>query len=125
MDNEAVLDRETGLVWERSPGTSIVGWADASFYCYGRSTGGRKGWRLPAVEELSSLVAPGATGPALPAGHPFAGVQSDVYWSSTTIAGIAGSAYGVFLNDGTLFDQTKGTLSLAWCVRGGRGHDGK
>src|SRR5205823_5493795 len=46
----AVLDRETGLVWEQSPSTfpdgmgrpSGVAWGAAQFYCNNLSTGGRK-----------------------------------------------------------------------------------
>ena len=124
MGDEAVLDRETGLVWERRPGTATVGWTNASFLCYDRTVGPRKGWRLPTVEELMSLVAPGAVDPSLPAGHPFRDVLPEVYWSATTIAGIAGSAYGVSLHDGTLFDESKSTLFYIWCVRGGKGIDG-
>jgi hypothetical protein len=125
LGGEAVLDRETGLVWERDPDTVQVGWADASYYCYQRTIGARNGWRLPAVEEIMSLVDPSASqAPVLPAGHPFDGLLPEVYWSSTTIAGFAASGWGVSLNDGTLFDQTKSSPAHVWCVRGGIGHDG-
>src|SRR5512140_126433 len=47
LNNAAVLDRETGLVWERSPSAARVPvWADAVNDCYARIIGGRKGWRL-------------------------------------------------------------------------------
>src|SRR5438309_3777890 len=65
--DQAVLDRETGLVWERSPPTTTHTWSLARGECTsGRSTGGRKGWRLPSVNELSSLIDPAASDPALP-----------------------------------------------------------
>lgn len=125
MGGAAVLDRETGLVWERDPDTVQVGWADASYYCYQRTIGARNGWRLPAVEEVMSLVDPSASqAPVLPAGHPFNGLLPEVYWSSSTIAGFAASGWGVSLNDGNLFDQPKSVLAHVWCVRGGIGHDG-
>jgi hypothetical protein len=55
-DDEAVLDKETGLVWERSPSTAAVGnWFGASNTCLGKTVGGRWGWRLPAFEELARL----------------------------------------------------------------------
>ncbi|HZE89151.1 MAG TPA: DUF1566 domain-containing protein [Verrucomicrobiae bacterium] len=124
LDGTAVLDRETGLVWELAPDTAPISWVAAPFVCLGKTVGGRKGWRLPAVEELMSLIEPAAAIPSLPPGHPFTGIQPDVYWTATSVAGVAGEAYGVSLADGSLFDQPKSTLSRFWCVRGGFGHDG-
>src|SRR5207247_208787 len=52
----AVLDRETGLVWEQSPQTTNHTWLDARFQCANKNIGGRKGWRLASFVELTSLV---------------------------------------------------------------------
>ena len=87
MNKEAVLDMETGLVWEQSPSTTTSNWYVAKSHCRGITTGNRKGWRVPTVEELSSLVDPSQENPALPIGHPFSNIQTgdtDVYWSSST-----------------------------------------
>src|SRR5437762_1672397 len=82
MNSEAVLDRESGLVWEQSPSTSSS-WLIASRHCVDLSAGGRRGWRLPTIQELLSLVDPSVAlpGPNLPSGHPFNNVQSSAYWS--------------------------------------------
>src|SRR5687768_11610081 len=45
----AVLDRETGLVWEKAPSTTPVDWISARFQCSASTVGGRKGWRLPSI----------------------------------------------------------------------------
>ena len=55
-NSDAVLDRETGLVWEKSPDSAVSAWPDAMRRCNGISTGNRKGWRLPTVQDLASLV---------------------------------------------------------------------
>ena len=86
MNSEAVLDRETGLVWELSPGTGLRTWNDALNYCTRKTVGNRNGWRLPIIQELASLRDPTVPfpGPALPAGHPFIDVQSFEYRSAST-----------------------------------------
>jgi len=70
-DDDVVLDKETGLVWERSPATDRKSLGGAIVYSTTRVVSHRKGWRLPAIEELLSLVDPGASNPTLPPGHPF------------------------------------------------------
>ena len=65
-------------------GTSEVTWGDAISHCYRLEVGGRRGWRLPTIEELASLVDTSQPAPTLPAGNPFSNVQSFVYWSATT-----------------------------------------
>src|SRR5947208_15479011 len=43
MGNAAVRDNETGLVWERSPETTLNTWSVARFTCAKKAVGGRKG----------------------------------------------------------------------------------
>jgi hypothetical protein len=74
--SEAVLDRETGPVWQRSPSGFSANWFDALEFCnFFTFTGNRGGWRLPSIQELQSLIDPTQRNPALPAGNPFQGVQ--------------------------------------------------
>jgi hypothetical protein len=133
-NSDAVLDRETGLVWEKSPRTSTFTWLFAESLCDNLSKGNRKGWRLPTIQELASLIDPSvpAPGPALPAGHPFINVQSSFYWSATTrataidaVGTTAGSAlaWEVYFGDGTVTSDGKANDAFMWCVRGGHGVD--
>jgi len=43
FNNEAVLDQETGLVWERQPSNQNVAWSNARLACAQKSVGGRGG----------------------------------------------------------------------------------
>jgi hypothetical protein len=119
----AVLDRETGLVWEKSPSTGTFAWEEAQYQCNNLTVGNRKGWRLPTIQELASLVDPTQSNPALPAGHPFSNVQSSYYWSATTFAFDASSAWAVRFNDGGVGPGGKSGGYFVWCVRGGQGVD--
>ena len=116
----AVRDDETGLVWEKTLETTELSWADARAACADKDVGGRKGWRLPSISELASLVDPSMrTGSTLPLGHPFTNIQLDVYWSATTIAGNPNSAWVVFFDTGKVLYAFKTITFHAWCVRGG------
>ena len=122
FNREAVLDKETGLVWEKSPETAITPWSGAIFSCIDKTVGGRKGWRLPSVHELQSLIDPSvaAPGPTLPLIHPFLNVQSSYYWSASTRADFPTGAWTVFFGSGLVGSSDKLTdYNRAWCVRGG------
>lgn len=96
MNDEAVLDRETGLVWERNTSDTTQDWVYAQMVCRWATIGGRNGWRLPTIDELSTLYVGNTSG--LPNGHPFTNAKSSLYWSTTTSVGY---------NDNT---------DYAWCV---------
>ncbi len=124
MGGAAVLDHETGLVWEQKP-IGLDNWRSAQIQCNTLSTGSRLGWRLPTIQELASLVDPTvpAPGPALPAGHPFNNVQPAGYWSTTTSAENTTVAWGLLLYNGIVVVSDKSSSNNIWCVRGGQGVD--
>ena len=123
LGGEAVLDKETGLVWERSPDYSTRNWANAITYCYRREVANRKGWRLPTIEELTSLVDNDNSNPTLPTDHPFQGASLGSCWSATTSAYGPTNAWSVYLVNGLLYNSDKINEYYVWCVRGGVGHD--
>jgi len=134
FNSEAVLDRETGLVWERTPrtGTIVAGQPPGTFAdyaavdCLTRKIGGRFGWRLPSMQEFYSLVDDTQTPLALPAGHPFVGITGGVFnsfWSATTSR--LGDGTDILVMDFTApngFELSPPTATeRVWCVRGGSG----
>jgi hypothetical protein len=124
MNSEAVLDRETGVVWEQSPSTTAIFGSLAPVQCTLRTTGGRKGWRLPSVHELASLIDPNNPGgnPDLPAGHPFSNVQAGNYWSATRDPDFA-LIWAVSFSNGSALKFNLTTTIPVWCVRGGMNAD--
>src|SRR5882762_2110717 len=63
FNNDAVLDKETGLVWEKSPQTTSARWSVARRTCIEKNVGGQKAWRLPSLQELTTLVDPSIAPP--------------------------------------------------------------
>lgn len=135
LDDEAVLDKETGLVWARSADAGLSKtWEEAMKYCQNHLIANRKGWRLPSVEELASLLdcTQFPPGPALPDGYElfFTNVQLDHYWSSTTCmvdsttpgAWSVGmpDCYVVCLDPDDPEVDPPGYLHHVWPVRGGQ-----
>ena len=125
LDDAAVLDKETGLVWERevssgTPPPTFI-WYDAVVYCTSLTKGGRSGWHLPAIEQLASLLDRSVLdSPKLPEGHPFIGVRSG-YWSSTSFANDVSRAWLVGFNMGVIHNTNYKTEDkYVWCVRGGQ-----
>ena len=122
-----VTDNLTGLIWMRNanafgPRTWEQALSDANGLKsgdHGVNDGSKAGdWRLPNRKELESLLDCGSNAPALPALHPFTGVQSSPYWSSTTVVNST-SAWNVNFNLGGVYISDKSTTFLVWCVRGG------
>jgi Protein of unknown function (DUF1566) len=113
----AVLDQETGLVWEREPAATMHSWSGAIEACTTRLIGARNGWRLPTVSELRSLVPIEAA--ALPDGHPFL-APNGVYWTSTLYPGDTELAFTGDLASptGPVFNASTNSTLGAWCVRG-------
>ena len=132
FSSQAVLDRNTGLVWEKTarPPASR---GNAVFACWDATTGGQMGWRLPKVEELTSLADPSnySTSP-LPAGHPFVNVEGNAFWVIdhqplafadqgtdvffAAVNSVLGFPAGVFVNPSAFV-----SLESVLCVRGGAG----
>jgi hypothetical protein len=136
--NGTVTDNLTGLIWMKNAsnigadGFGVKTWADAVSAAnglhtgqYGLTDGSQVGdWRLPNARELHSLIDYGRYDPALPEGHPFTGMDTSVfYWSSTSHQeSTYNAAYYMDLADGDLigWDGLKSNSYYVWCVRGGK-----
>ncbi len=133
--NNTVTDNLTGLVWLKDANCAgaLMTWSDALTWVAtlkGDNTmcintklndGSLAGqWRLPTIKELSSLVNAEVRNPALPAGHPFFGVQNNLYWSSTTYVPDPNYAWRVDLGTSSVFTRGKPQPIYVWPVRGGQ-----
>ena len=126
MDSQAVLDKETGLVWERVLDQAASTYDTAAELCLRRAVGGRYGWRLPTAPELLSLYDPsGTSNRRLPDGHPFSHLLSGSVQSATnaTYSTTGDATWGVNFtaqppNFLTVSPKAFSAHPLVWCVRG-------
>lgn len=130
-----VKDNLTGLIWLQDASCDgVMAWSNALDHANelydgcsdcggddedcGLSDDSSAGdWRLPNVKELQSLIDFSEYNPVLPSGHPFTGVQSSDYWSSTTNADITSTAWRVYMSDGAAVSDDKSSGYFVWSVR--------
>lgn len=119
FNDAAVMDNNTGLVWEKLPSGGSTTWALARLNCVEKTVGGTRGWRLPSVVELASLIDASPGAPLIPA--VFVGVPLVSYWSTTVNAMSPGFNFSInFGDNGHVVENSKfgGNTFPYWCVRG-------
>ena len=117
--NDAVLDRETGLVWELTPFSGNYNWVTAHAHCQVRVFGTRRGGRLPTAQELLTLNDVAVSNPSLPPGHPFSAFTG-TFWTASTSLNDRAKAYTVDFFDIYLTAEhlkSEDQTHRAWCVR--------
>ena len=116
LGGAAVNDNHTGLIWEQEPDREHDVWSRSIERCTAKDVGGQHGWRAPSVEELKTLIDPAQRDPALPPGHPFSNIKSEIYWTSTPDLKDDIVAWQVsFFSGEPVTDQKSGTRRM-WCV---------
>jgi len=84
MDGQAVLDKQTSLVWAKNADLGgVMTLEDAKDYCKNLSIGSRRDWRLPTEREMGTLLDSFEDNQPLANWHPFDNVQFNLYWTST------------------------------------------
>jgi len=122
--NNIVTDNLTSLVWPTDANLDgLKTWGNALSFANSLTTCGYGDWRLPNSKELFSLVDRSQSNPPLPAGYPFANVQTDAddrYWSSTSYASDPDMAWALGMISGSLAPWAKMDTAFVWPVRSGK-----
>ena len=122
--DQAIVDKLTGLVWARdaNPAGGPKTWQESLDFIKilnGDTYLGRSDWRLPNVNELGSLVNIQPKLAEWLRAQGFHNLQADYYWTSTTYASHAASAWSVGVSGGIVAGHDKGDGYFAWPVRRG------
>jgi hypothetical protein len=81
LATNTVLDKKTGLTWQRSAPVGTFTWANASGFCQSLTLDGAT-WRLPTVKELQTIFDVRAFSPAIDS-VAFPNTSANEFWSST------------------------------------------
>ena len=122
--DDLVLDKETGLIWTRD--ADVMGGdedvVNAVLDCRSLDLGDRMGWRIPSIEELSSLLDLSQE-PLLPE-NLFVNVRDDNYYYAdlTMAGGLNAFGYGLNMTTGDITDgiDLEADTAYVWCVWGGK-----
>jgi len=121
--NGVVTDSRTNLQWQddysdNNNSIKVTAWQSAIEYCENLTLDGNSDWRLPNLNELTSLVDDTTYNPAIDG--VFQNTNSDTYWSSTTNAYSYDSAWIIYFDYGYQYNYYKGVSCYIRCVRAGQ-----
>jgi hypothetical protein len=128
-----VTDNNTLLIWQQQDNGNTYNWYKASgtynasfnpgseSVCGSLTLAGHLDWRLPVQKELMTIVdySIPSPGPAINLSY-FPNTQPSWYWSFTTHAGSASSAWDIYFYSGYINNSLKTDNSYVRCVRGGQ-----
>jgi len=112
-----VTDTKASLMWqdENLPDSLILNFEDAKDYCEELNLEDHSDWRLPIIDELSTLIDRSKLNPAVKTF--IVNTKTGFYWSSTQYKGNITSAWGVHFYDGGSFWDRKTNRNFVRCVR--------
>jgi hypothetical protein len=112
-DDETMIDRRTGFVWQRSSTLEVSTWQGALAFCASLTIGEDAGFRLPSIKELASLGHGEGEDPAAP---PFPDGEG-LYWSSTPVVAAPAEAWLLDGVTGRIDRMPTTTKARVRCVR--------
>lgn len=115
---EIVTDNNSGLTWQRVSSTNTYTWKGSITYCENLDYGGYNDWRLPAINELATLLDYDRSDPAMIDIAAFPDTQANYYWSTSRyIPSSTMYAWSVHFKYGTVSFIRNETAYPARCVR--------
>ncbi|MES1157646.1 MAG: DUF1566 domain-containing protein [Haliangium ochraceum] len=113
-----VHDVKTKLDWQQSVPATSYSWAAAKAYCAGmNATLGGKGWRLPTIKELQTLVDRSQAAEPTIDQAAFPNTPPNFFWSSTPLAGSPSFIWCVNFSYGGAGNLEDSDVHNVRCVR--------
>ena len=115
-NDQVVIDKKLGLSWQDNRiHIKLLSWRKAIKYCYRLSLMGHKDWRLPAYEELLTIVDYSRKGAAII--PEIMHTQKERYWSYSPYLSDKNRAWFISFKDGATGNYSKSKKHQVRCVR--------
>jgi hypothetical protein len=111
-----ILDRLTGLMWQKTQSSNTMSWEEALSYATHLTLAGKSGWRLPNIKELQSLNDTKLIKPSFNISY-FTNISIGNYWSSTTLVQAPAKAWDINVDYGIVSYSDKSLKENVLCVR--------
>ena len=118
INNElTVLDKVTGLEWQRQDDNVLRDWNESLDYCSDLSLGGKTDWHLPDILQLQSILDYGQSASPLISATVFPDTESEDYWSASIGSSESRFAWGASFDIGFIGQRDKSNDYYVRCVR--------
>jgi hypothetical protein len=109
------LDQSTRLTWQRAASVERVTWDVANAACAALDLQG-KGWRLPNMKELQTLVDESRASPTIDA-DAFPDTPAEGFWAATPLVGSSAAFWFVSFDEGIAYNALRTHPYRYRCVR--------
>ena len=115
--NSVIRDKANGIYWQDTLPSqkSSKDWDDATAYCDALKLNNWTAWRLPAFNELLSIVDFNRVDPAID--PVFSYVQEGTYWTSIDFSATKSRAWTIDFRTGKTYYSYKTTNHAVRCVK--------
>lgn len=114
-NGDTVSDNTTGLNWQKEDDDITKNWADAITYCGDITLDGNSDFRLPTIEELTSITDKELIDPSINA--MFINTNNSKYWSSTSDSENDANAWTINFDHATDLEAIKTSVYYVRCVQ--------
>jgi hypothetical protein len=115
IGSTTVIDKTTGLEWQKTDDNMQRTWEATSLYCASSTLDGKDDWRAPGILELQSIVDYFEFSATIN-DTVFPGTNESFYWSASNFPGTSG-AWVVNFDFGIVTSSNKGNSHYVRCVR--------
>jgi len=120
-DKQVVIDKDRGLMWQDNldKDSLKLTYQEAVNYCKMLKLGGYTDWRVPKIEELSTIIDISRYNPAIVDSFVNVGNDDAKYmWSSTLRNHCCGDLmYTIYIRKGNISSWSKNKIHMVKCVR--------